>query len=270
MSQEVCDPTKWGGILNLDGKYVKALEMKSSNKNTIPFIFGIDFLSHDVVYGDVFPSESASAFLTIFRTLKDIGYPLRVVVCDQILPLKSALLSVFPEAQIQLCHTHYFENVRKALKIRTDPTYRHFFNSMMKHIFHLPKNHEERVIGFAHVYHVHAKGNLLLETILADIEAHEEELFFYQTMNDCPATNNMSECYNSHVNGRVKSIKGFQTFHSARLFANAWLLRRRTLPFTDCEVPFKHLNGKCTLEMTIRDGSPWPSILGIQEPENER
>ena len=34
------------------------------------------------------------------------------------------------------------------------------------------------MIGFAHVYHVHAKGNLLLEAILADIEEHEEELFF--------------------------------------------------------------------------------------------
>jgi transposase-like protein len=270
ISKDICDPLKWSGILNLDGKYLKVLELNSLPKKSIPWIFGIDFLTHDIVCGDVYGSESESSFLHFFQTLKEIGYPLRIVICDQVSSLKPALKQIFPNARIQLCHTHYFENIRKALHIRTDPTYHHFFNSVLKHIFRLPKNHEERVIGFAHVYHAHAKGNLLLEAILADIEEHEEELFLYQTIKDCPYTNNMSECFNSHANGRLKSIKGFQTFHSARVFANAWMIRRRTLPFTDCDKPFKHLNGKRSLQITKRDGSMWPSILGISAPKTER
>ena len=270
ISKDVCDSLKWSGILNLDGKYLKVLEIKETNKKSIPFLYGIDFLTHDIPLGILVPAENETAFLQFFQTLKDMGYPLRVVICDQVSSLKPALKQVFPEAMVQLCHTHYFENIRKALHIRTDPTYHHFFNSVLKHIFRLPKTHEERVIGFAHVYHVHAKGNLLLEAILADIEEHEEELFLYQTIDNCPATNNMIESSNSHLNGRLETIKGFQTFHSARVFLNAWMIRRRTKPFTDCDKPFKHLNGRCSLKEVLKDESAWPSIPGIQAPISER
>ena len=266
ISKEHCDPSKWSGILNLDGKYVKVLSIKPPNKKAIPFLYGIDFLSHDIPLGLLASAENEAAFLQFFRELKEIGYPLRVIVSDSVLALKPALLKVFPEAKIQLCHTHYFENIRRALKVRTDPTYRHFFNSVMKHIFRLPRNHEERMIGFAHVYHTHAKGNLLLEAILEDIATHEEELFLYQTIDNCPKTNNMIESSNSHLNGRLETVKGFQTFRSAEIFLNAWMIRRRTKPFTDCAHPFKHLNGTCSLEGVLRNGSVWPKIPGIPGP----
>jgi transposase-like protein len=270
ISKQYCEASRWSGILNLDGKYVKILSIKSPNKKSIPFLYGIDFLSHDILHGVLVPAENEEAFLQFFTILKDMKYPLKAVVCDNVSALKPALFKVFPEVKIQLCHTHYFENMRKALHTRTDPVYRHFFNSCRKHIFRLAKNHEERVIGFAHVYHTHAKGNILLETILTDIEEHEEELFLYQTIENCPSTNNMIESSNSHLNGRLKTIKGFQTFHSARVFLNAWMLRRRTKPFTDCGHPFKDLNGTCSLQGMLKDKSSWPEILGISAPKTER
>jgi transposase-like protein len=263
ISKQFCDPSKWSGILNLDGKYIKILEIKHPNKKSIPLLYGIDFLTHDIPLGILVPAENEATFLKFFTMLKEMNYPLRVVICDHVSSLKSALKQLFPEAKIQLCHTHYFENIRKALHVRTDPTYRHFFNSVMKHLFRLPKNHEERVIGFAHVYHKYAKGNILLETILEEIQEHEEELFLYQTTDNCPSTNNMIESSNSHLNGRLKTIKGFQTFQSVRVFLNAWIIRRRTKPFTDCATPFKHLNGTCSLEGVLKDGLVWPEILGI-------
>lgn len=270
ISKKSCDPLKWSGILNLDGKYVKILERKSPNKKSIPFLWGVDFLSHDFPLGMLVSSESEEAFLTYFQILKDMNYPLKVVICDAVFPLKSALFKVFPDAKIQLCHTHYLENIRQTLHIRTDTTYRHFFASMTKWIFRLPKTDEERKIGFSRVYHKHAKDNLVLEAILLHIKEHKEELFFYQKIAGIPATNNIIESFNSHLKGRLKTMKGFQTFLSAGIFLNAWLIRRRTTPFTDCDHPFKHMNGKTPLEMTIKDHLPWPEILGIQAPKTER
>ena len=50
---------RWSGILNIDGKYVK---VKSQNKK-IPFVYCLDFLTHDIPAGILVPSESYQAFL---------------------------------------------------------------------------------------------------------------------------------------------------------------------------------------------------------------
>ena len=49
----------WSGILNIDGKYVK---IKGQNKK-IPFVYCLDFLTHDIPTGILVPSESYQAFL---------------------------------------------------------------------------------------------------------------------------------------------------------------------------------------------------------------
>jgi hypothetical protein len=46
------------------------------------------------------------------------------------------------------------------------------------------------------------------------------------------------------------------------------MIRRRTKNFTDCDKPFKHLNGKCSLEKTLKKDQKWPSILGIKFAKN--
>jgi hypothetical protein len=42
------------------------------------------------------------------------------------------------------------------------------------------------------------------------------------------------------------------------------MIRRRTKPFTDCEEPFKHLNGKSSLEVALKKDAKFPEILGIK------
>ena len=65
-----------------------------------------------------------------------------------------------------------------------------------------------------------------------------------------PRTNNLIESFNSHLQGRLKTIKGFESFNHAELWLNAYFLRRRTKKFTDCEGKFKSLNGKSSIEIT--------------------
>ena len=100
---------------------------------------------------------------------------------------------------------------------------------------------------------------------MTNIIKRKNELFAYKDFKNCPATNNIIEAYNSHLQGRLKTIKGFDSYISAERWLNAWLIRKRTKNFTDCQNPFKHLNGKCSLEKTLKKDQKWPDILGIKK-----
>lgn len=245
---------RWDGVLNLDGKYVKVKGLKKK----IPFLYGIDFHTHDIPAGTLVHSENYHAFLVYLRTLKAINYPLRVVVCDDTAALKPALDMVFPKAKIQLCHTHYLENIRRQLCIRTDERYKPFFYALcFAFRTKLPSERERRL----HEAGEHIQGNPILLEIMQDIYSRKEELSMYQGIKNCPRTNNMIESFNSHLQGRLKTIKGFDSFHSAERWLNAWMLRRRTKSFTDCNYPFKHLNGKCSLQKTLKKDLSLNDIL---------
>lgn len=255
--------SRWSGILNVDGKYVK---VKGYDKK-IPFIYGIDFPTHDLPVGVLALSENTLIFLKLFRLLKSIEYPLRVVICDDSEALRIALRQVYPKAKIQLCQNHYFENLRQYLSVRTDDTYKQFFVELKKSFD--PKYHYfKRQAKLSHVNYKYAKDHKILLPIMTDIIKREDELFAFKKIENCPSTNNIIEAYNSHLNARLKAIKGFDSFHGAERWLNAWLIRRRTKNFTDCGIPFKHLNGICSLSMTIKKDQSWPQILGLKLPQN--
>lgn len=261
LSAKYCN--RWSGILNLDGKYVK---VKRFDKK-IPFVYGIDFLTHDLPTGLLAPSENEQVFLRFFRLLKMSNYHLRVVICDDLQAVDLALNQVYPQAKIQLCHNHFFENLRQYLSIRTSDHFQPFFYDL-KAAFS-PKHHSlKREALLAHVNYKYGRKNEILLAIMADIERRKDKLFAFQKIKNCPSTNNISESYNSHLNGRLKTIKGFNSYASAERWFNAWMIRRRTKNFTDCGYPFKHLNGKCSLEKTLKKDQKWPLILGIKSPKN--
>ncbi len=257
---------RWSGILNTDGKYIKA----KGYKKKIPFIYGIDFLIHDLPIGLLAPSENETAFLKYFYLLKQINYPLQIVICDDISPLKIALLRVYPKAKIQLCLTHYVENIRQNLRIKTEEKYQTFFKELMINVFINKDNLKIRINALGDLYEKYAKQNVELQYILIDIYKRHKELFAYLDIQNCPRTNNIIESFNSHLQARLKSIKGFQSFHSAERWLNAWMLRRRTKPYTDCQGIFKKYNGKIPLEISIKKQAKWPKFYGFQEPEMKR
>ena len=259
LTKELCDPCRFSGTLILDGKYVAVNEKRFDQK--IPFIYGIDYATHDIPYGDLYLAEDEMAFSDFFTKLKNLGYHLHIVVADDRAGLKQALRKVFPYARLQLCQNHYLENIRILLKVRSEETHQHFFNSLKLHVFTPYLNDEEITAGLKHVKEKHAGANFLLNNILADIENRRNDLFAYRHFDNCPNNTNLIELYNSHLNGRLKTIKGFQDFKSAGRWLNAWLIRRRTKALTDCETKFKHLNKHCSLEFTIKKQAHWPDIL---------
>lgn len=251
------------GILIIDGKYIKV----RGYKQKIPFIYGIDYDTHDILFGILVPAEDEEAFLQFFRILKGLHYPLSVVVADDRSALSLALKQVFPGVPLQLCQNHYLENIRQALHIRTDPTHQHFFNSLKLHVFDEYRDDEQLNAALHHVLTERGEHQLIRQSIVMAIHHRRKELFAYKDILNCPNNTNLIELFNSHFNARLKSIKGFKTKEHAALWLNGMLLRRRTKPFTDCGPKFKHLNGKSSLQMSIKKSADWPDIVGIKAPE---
>jgi len=266
LTRSLCDMNRFSRFLVIDGKYisVKGFEQK------IPFLYGIDYLTHDIPHGDLFVAEDEMAFSQFFGKLKDLGYSPQVVIADDRAGLKQALNKVFPYARLQLCHTHYLENIRQLLRVRTEERYRHFFNSLSLHVFKQDIDEYTIEAGWRHVWKERTGGNWQLQNILKEIDRRKTDLFNYLQIKNCPNTTNIIESYNSHLQGRLDTIKGFQSFDSAKAWCNGYLIRRRTKTFTDCEFPFKHLNGFASLQFTIRDFKLWPTwIAGVQKPRKE-
>lgn len=251
------------GILIVDGKFVKV----RGYKQKIPFIYCIDYLTHDPVVGILAPSENEQAFLKLFRLLKTCNYPLQIVICDDRSSLNTGLKHYYPKASIQLCQNHYVENIRQLLHIRTDGIHHHFFHSLCKHVFQEHTDDKQLNDALHHLLTKRAENDPLRQSIIMDIHRRRKELFAYTKVRHCPQNTNLIELYNSHLNGRLKTIKGFKSFHAATRWLNAFLIRRRTKPFTDCEMKFKKLNGKTSLEMTLKKQAEWPDILGVKMPE---
>ena len=257
---------RWSGRLVVDGKYIK---VKGYDKK-IPFIYGIDYLTHDIPVGILAPSENEHAYVKFFSLIRTCKYTLQIVICDEAGAIQQALKRVYPTVRVQLCHTHYLENLRQYLKVRTEDKYRSFFFDL-REAFKSKHHPAKRNALLRRVNYMYGKKDPIVQAIIGDIMRRYELLFAYTyRLKKCPHTTNIIEAYNSHLEARLKSIKGFESFHSAERWLNAWMLRRRTKPFTDCTKPFKHLNGKSSLEMSIKKEARWPQILGVKAPGVKR
>jgi len=238
----------------MDGKYVA---VKGFTRK-IPFVFGIDYLTHDIPFGSLYAAEDEVSFSRFFAQLKSLGYDLKIVVADDRAGLKKALAKVFPYARLQLCHNHFVENMRATLRVRTVEKYRNFFFAVKERIFENRIDPEETLHRF-----IQSSGsyNRTVKNALGSIRYREEVLFNYLLVSECPNNTNLIELYNSHLNGRLKTIKGFQSFESAQRWLNAWMIRRRTKSFTDCEGKFGYLNGHPSLALSMKKQARWPDIL---------
>ena len=256
--------TRLGGVLNVDGVYVKIKGLPKA----IPFIYGIDFETHDIPAGILALAENEAAFERLFLMLKRIGYPLRLVVADEAPALKGPLLQAFPKAEVQLCQVHLMRNVRTMLHLSLrDATHLPFFRALQK-LFAL-------------------SGEAARQSCLQELRAYErvelygdalrmvtdrwDDLFRHEGMWKqgfrCPKTNNLIEGYNAHFKARVDAIKGFESLSSASRWLNGWMLKRRFTPFHECGKPFKHLNGHASFEKSRDPRLPWPEIFGLSPPE---
>jgi len=241
------------GVLFVDGKY---LHVKGYEKK-IPLIWSIDEYSHDPLIHLLAPSENFEAYHALFTRLRKCKYPLQILVCDEHPAIIQAVKSVYRNVKIQLCLNHYKENIRRLLAVRTTDIHRQFmqdiellFNSKTKTQFsYIAKR---MVLRYG--------GNERYRTILLDINYKTEYLTTHYDYK-CPKTTNLIEAFNSHLEARVRSLRGFESFLSAEIWLNAYVMNRRLTKFTDCTKRYKYLNGIAPIQITAKDDGPKISLL---------
>lgn len=257
VTRKYCDPAKFSGILIFDGKY---LPVRGYEKGAV-LLWGVDFLTHDIPHHLLVPSENYQACLSYFSQLKDLGYDLKILVCDDNDAIKMAVRYVYPEALIQTCQKHFLENLRQDLNLRRSHEYEFFFYRLEEVLkFKVdPFNFDLELKQIDEEFN--GKENERVSHWLGEFLRRKEELLAYQQITHCPQTTNLIEAFNSHLEGRLKTIKGFNSYHSADLWLNGYVLRRRLKAFTDCEEPFKHLNGKPPLLNSLKADLKLPQLF---------
>lgn len=223
-------------------------------------LWGIDYLTHDIPVYDLAPSENYESWLKYFGYLKSINYPLQIVICDDNENIKIAAKYIFPNVLIQTCQNHFLENIRRDLQVRTEEKYQAFVFDLKQELFSRKitrQDFRQRALKLVKKY----TGNQVAITYLVKIEKTFNELTAATLVPGAPKDTNLIELYNSHLQARLKSIKGFKSFPSAEKWLNAYILRRRYRPFRDCSKKFRYLNGKTSISQTRKKEAILPLLF---------
>ncbi len=247
--------SKFCGILLVDGKYLK---VKGYDRK-IPVVYGVDYTTHDIPHYILSKAENYTTCDMFFRSLKLMEYQLQAVVCDDNKNIYESCRHTFPQSVIQLCQVHYLRNIRFLLDPDHQPQYRQFFTEICD-LF----SQKRSIVDFdkrAQRLFQTSFQDQVCQDILLDLEKKKSYLLGYNNHKGTPTTTNLIESFNSHLQGRLDSIKGFESFQHADTWLNAYFLRRRTKKFTDCTGKFRRLNGKTSLSQTQKQGSELPSFF---------
>ncbi len=129
-------PRNYSGILLADGKYppVKKVEeetdtlkiqgkipksrRRGKTRNGLVLIPFIDYETHDIPAFVIAASENMFEIREGFRKLKDLGYPLKVLVCDESMgEIAQVAREFYPDVVIQTCLTHYTKCIEREFQI---------------------------------------------------------------------------------------------------------------------------------------------------------
>jgi hypothetical protein len=126
-------PENYCGIILVDGKYVpvrdteratlglvpKSAKRRGKTKGGLVVLTYIDYLTHDIPVHIISLSENMFEIGQGFLKLKEIGYPLRVVVCDESMgEIAQVAKKIFPNVIIQICLTHYSKAIDRTFKAK--------------------------------------------------------------------------------------------------------------------------------------------------------
>lgn len=226
----------------------------------IPLLWGIDYLTHDIPVFELTASESYECWLKYFGYLKSIQYPMVILICDDNENIKQAAQYIFPNVIIQTCQNHFLENIRRDLQVRTEEKYQQFVFDLKIELFSRKINRQDFEKRAFKLFKKYEQDPIAVSYMLR-IQKYTRELTASSLVKHAPRTTNLMEVYNSHLETRLKSIKGFKSFASAKKWLNAYILRRRFRPFRACSRKFRFLNGKTSISQTCRKNGVLPLLF---------
>lgn len=170
-------PQNYCGILLVDGKYVpvketseeknpgfvpRSAKRRGKTKKGLVVVACIDYLTHDIPAYDVCLSENSFDMRKIFLELKEMNYPLKILICDETMgQIAEVAKEVFPEVIIQICLTHYSKTIERTFVAQAAKrTYR----SLQKQLDFLGESF------FISTHHLDREKAVSLTNRMADLE----------------------------------------------------------------------------------------------------
>jgi hypothetical protein len=239
--------SRFSNIFLFDGKYVNVKGFKMG----MVLLWGIDYFRHDIPVFTVSSSENYQSWARLFSYFRIINHYPQLVVCDDNVNLKMAARSRFPGCRIQTCYNHFKENIRRYLHTRSDNTYKEFMRRIESILS--TKLSQDVFNRWMFLLYRDYQHDPVCLSVLTNIERYKEELLAYRGISQAPLTTNLIESYNSHLESRLFSLKGFNSPVHAKLWLNGYVLKRRFTKLTSCGAKFRFLNGKCGIELTKKE-----------------
>jgi len=252
-THQYCD--RFSHIFVVDGKYFNV----ASEKYDWVLLWGFDYFRHDIPVFILAPSENYQSWAKYFSYFRILSHHPELVVCDDNSNIKMAARNAFPTVKIQTCYNHFKENIRRELHTRSDTTYKPFMNRI-ESILNDKISDETFNHWMFTLYRDYHTDPVCLQ-VLTNIEKYKPELLAYRNIKAAPITSNLIEGFNGHLEGRLQSLRSFQTIQHARLWFNGYILKRRFTRFTDCKGKFRYMNGKTGVQMTQKQGLVLPTFF---------
>lgn len=246
---------KFSGILLVDGKYIAV----KHQERKIPVLYGVDYTTHDIPHYRLAEAENYSTCKRFFESLKLTSYTLQAVVCDDNVNIYTAAQHVFPQVAIQLCHVHFLRNMRSLLDCEQNTSHAQFFHSLCGLL--IRKRSKDDFERTASLLFSQFSTDSVCSGILIEVAKKQSLLQGYLSHKGTPTTTNLIESLNSHLQARVKPLKGFESFHHADVWLNGYFLKRRLTKFTDCTGKFRRLNGKTPFSQSQKPGTDTPILF---------
>jgi hypothetical protein len=241
---------RFSQIFLFDGKYFNVADQ---DRDWV-FLWGIDYLRHDIPVFILAPSESYQSWAKVFSYFRIINHFPALVVCDDNVNLKMAAREKFPAVRIQACYNHFKETIRRDLKVRSDKRYIPFMKRIETLLdFSVKLSEENFMIWYTALYRDYHADPVCLSVLLT-IAQYKKELLAFRGIPGAPLTTNLIEGMNGHLEKRLFSLQSFQSVAHAKLWFNGYVLKRRFTKFTDCRGKFRYLNGKTGVQMTQKYG----------------
>lgn len=127
----ILQPKNYCGVLLVDGKFVPVKEAIKKKQGLIPrskkrqrvkkgltAICYVDYLTHDIPIHITALSENRYDIRQGFKKLHELGYELKVLVCDESMgEIAQVAKEFYPEVIIQYCIKHYTASIDRVLKV---------------------------------------------------------------------------------------------------------------------------------------------------------
>jgi len=259
----------WSGILVFDGKVIRVYDQLATKlkhsllredelhwMHKMRWLVGVDYGTGDLPHYELAEAESKIELVMYFKTLKEMNYPFKALVCDGNPDIPEAARFAWgKKIVVQLCTRHFIEGLGRLVpdadltdkqRARLERVIALIQSVIEANSIEEANDGLKRLKSFSATFHHPVKTQCLKL-----FQTHKNELCAHLLHPELglPHTSNDAENLIRQLNQRLKTLSRFYHHQYAASYLKTWALLRRFTPFTDCKGDRKYRNGRAPLTL---------------------